>query len=297
MTNAGLAGRMAPSVVTSAGFAAALASASQVSLSAYVLDSGSGIVRALEACGDRGARVTVILERAPYTGGAASSDATARRNDRAAAELARHGVEVQVAGPEEIGLHMKAAVVDGTAYLDDRNWPNSGANTIVATSDPDDVAVVVAALAGRPSSDGRLATEKRAALALEANAISVGSGDRVDVETESFGYCAVSKALFERACAGARVRLLVTQREYVAGGRTERASLARLAAAGVSIRVAASDEKLCVAGDRGWAGSANATYDPAPTLDWGMALNDPAALRALGTTFERNWAAGRPVQP
>lgn len=287
---------MTPTIVPPAGFATALASASQISLSAYVLNSGSGIVRALEACGDRGARVSVRLEGAPYTGGA-SGHATAIRNLRAAAELERHGVEVHVAGPAEIGLHMKAALVDGTAYLDDRNWPSSGADTIVATSDPGDVAVVEAAFAGTPSSDGRLATEKRAALALEGRAISEGSGDRVDVETESFGYCAVSKALFERARAGARVRLLVTQREYASGGRTERASLARLAAAGVSIRVVASDEKLCVAGDRGWAGSANATYEPAPTLDWGMALCDPVALRIVGANFERNWSAGRPVRP
>ena len=39
-----------------------------------------------------------------------------------AAALQAHGVRVAWTTPEQ-PVHMKAAVVDRTAYLDDRNWP------------------------------------------------------------------------------------------------------------------------------------------------------------------------------
>jgi hypothetical protein len=154
--------------------------------------------------------------------------------------------------------------------------------------------MVRAALAGRGSSGERFATEKRAALRLEAGAIANGSGDRVAVESEAFGFSAVSKALRARALGGAHVRLLVSELEYRAGGTQERSALAQLAAAGVSVRVGRSDEKLCIAGDRGWVGSANATY-PEPMLDWGAATRSKPALAALRAAFERNWDAARPV--
>jgi phosphatidylserine/phosphatidylglycerophosphate/cardiolipin synthase-like enzyme len=277
------------------GLAAAISRASRVELSAYVLECGSAIVRALETAGDRGARVSVRLEGNPYAGSAPTDDLTTR-NRAAAAELASHGVAVKVTDAGDLPVHMKAALVDGTAYLDDRNWPSDGLDTIVASSDGDDAAVVASALGGTPASDGHLATEKRRALALEARTIERGSGDRVEVESESFGYSSVSKALYARARGGAAVRLLVAQREYAEGGRTELASLRRLAGAGVEIRVVANDEKLCLAGDRGWIGSANATFEEHPMLDWGMATRNAALLGGIGSAFDRNWALGVAVK-
>ena len=285
---------MSEGIATQATLVAALARASRAELSAYVLEPGSAVVRALEAAGDRGAHVRVRLEGNPYAGRAASDDLVAR-NRAVAAGLAAHGVVVRLTTADDLPTHLKAALVDGTAYLDDRNWPSDGLDTIVATSDSDDVAVVAAALDGTPGSDGHLATEKLGALAFEARAIERGSGDRVEVESESFGYSKVSHALFARARRGAHVRLLVSLREYSESGRTELASLRRLANAGVEIRVVANDEKLCLAGDRGWIGSANATFEENPMLDWGMATRDGALLRGARAAFERNWALGRRV--
>jgi hypothetical protein len=201
---------------------------------------------------------------------------------------------VTLAGAAAEPVHMKAVLVDGVAYLDDRNFPSSGHDTIVATSDATDVAVVRAALAGKPGSDRHLTTQKAEALQLEATAIRDGSGDRVDVESEGFGFSPVSKALRERALGGAQVRLLIAAEELRHAGSQERRAIAQLVDAGVSVRVGTTNEKLCVAGDRGWVGSANATF-PEPMLDWGMDVRSASVLDALGTAFARNWDEGRPV--
>ncbi len=285
---------MSEGIATQATLVAAIARASRAEVSAYVLGARSPIVRALESAADRGAQVSVRLEGAPY-GGGRSDDGMAARNRATAEALARHGVAVRLTAPDDASTHMKAAVVDGTAFLDDRNWPSDGSDTILTTDEPADVALVTTAFEGVPGSGGHLATEKSAALALEAAAIAGRSGDRVEVESETFGFSSVSKALYARARAGAHVRLLVSTREFAAGGRTERSALHRLAGAGVEIRLTANDEKLCVAGDRAWAGSANATFAPAPTLDWGMVTSNAATVRGIDAAFERNWRAGTAV--
>jgi hypothetical protein len=190
-------------------------------------------------------------------------------------------------------VHLKAAVIDGTAYLDDRNW-TAGGETIVADARPADVAVVRDAIGGRTVATATLATEKDAALLLESAAIGSGTGDRVDVESESFGASVVSASLRARAAAGAHVRLLVNGNvAFAAGSGRERAVLRSLAAQGVEIRTTPSAEKLCVAGDRGWVGSANPTFDRAPTTDWGLALSDAAMLAPLEAAFERTWRTAR----
>ena len=192
-------------------------------------------------------------------------------------------------------MHLKGSVVDGIAYLDDRNWASGDRDTIVALDDVGQVAVVASSLEGRPVTIGSLVTEKRAALDLEAQTIYEAAGDRVDVETESFGATVVSGALAFRAARGAHVRLLVSKAELDgAGGARERKVLAKLAAAGVAIEATLNTEKLCVAGDEAWLGSANATFSPAPSLDWGLRSDDRAIVAGAARAFERNWLTGRP---
>jgi hypothetical protein len=261
----------------------------RVEVGAYLLDGGAPIVRALEGAARRGAFVSVRLQGEVYRGAGAGE-----RTLEVARELRSAGVRVVVGGGTE-PLHLKAAVVDGVAFLDDRNFPWAG-DTVVRTRDAAAVGMVRAALEGRGASRGRFATEKRAALWLEARAIATGSGDAVAVESESFGFSTVAKALRARALGGAEVRLLVSALEYRAAGTQERSAVARLEAAGVSVRVGRSDEKLCVAGDRGWVGSANATF-PEPMLDWGAATRSKAVLTDLRAAFERNWDAAQPVAP
>jgi hypothetical protein len=269
---------------------AALAQARSVDLCAYTLAPRGAVAAALEAAGDRGADVHVTLEAF------ADRDRTyaLRREARAtAAALEAHGVHVRLGLPDGGMVHLKAAVIDGTAYLDDRNW-TAGGETIVADARPADVAVVRDAIGGRTVATATLATEKDAALLLESAAIGSGTGDRVDVESESFGASVVSASLRARAAAGAHVRLLVNGNvAFAAGSGRERAVLRSLAAQGVEIRTTPSAEKLCVAGDRGWVGSANPTFDRAPTTDWGLALSDAAMLAPLEAAFERTWRTAR----
>ena len=265
-----------------------IAEASRIALSAYTLEPRGEMVRALDAAADRGARVAVTLE-----GFAGRSDARDLR--RVALENARdlraHGVRVRL-GTGGAEVHLKAAVIDGTAFLDDRNWA-ARSETIVATTERGEVAAVLDAIAGRPHDAGCLATDKRSALGREAEAIRCG-GDHVDLESESFGPGIVATALRERAAGGALVRVLVNDRiASERRARGERALLRDLAQAGVEVRVSAASEKLCVAGDRGWVGSANATFAGEPMTDWGRTVDEPALLGTLAATFERNWNAAR----
>lgn len=250
----------------------------------------------------------------PGEGGAGEAAAA----NRAAVDALRaRGADAALAGAGGPPLHLKAVIADGTLYLDDRNWPGDGRDTILATSDPADLAAIRTALAaasaemdappsaGEPSAAGAasnageaLATVKGRALELEAETIAgvLGSpGDRVDCESESFGPGRVCAALRCRAEAGAHVRLLVAAREI---GAVEVRALRGLEAAGVEIRLGGRAEKLALAGARGWAGSANATSASPATLDWGYATGSPGLLAALRERFEEDWAAaGRSGEP
>jgi phosphatidylserine/phosphatidylglycerophosphate/cardiolipin synthase-like enzyme len=276
-----------------AAFLAALDGASTIALGSYSLRAEGTVARALGRAAARGATVFVALEGLPF--GPGGSSELARTNRRTAAELRAHGVRVRLAGAGDERLHLKASVVDGTAFFDDRNWPDGGNDTIVAVTDGAQAAAAAAAIAGRPSTSGALATEKEPALQLEADAIRLGGGNRVDMETESFGGCSVSKALRERAAGGAQTRLIVSVEAYRHGTPRERAELARLATEGVEIRLGRADQKLCVVGDRGWVGSANASYSPVPMLDWGLQTGDGGVLAGLAASFARDWAAARPL--
>lgn len=261
----------------------AIGRARSVALASYILRPGR-LLEALEAAAERGARVEVRLAAEPIEDG----DRLATENRRLARELAAHGARVTFAPPEHPS-HLKAAVVDGQAFLDDRNWPDDGHDLIVADADRDDVAVVRGAISGRARSDPHLWSRKSEALRGEAELI--GAAQRaVDCESESFGYGAVERALEAKAQAGIPVRLLVSERE--ARNAREAAVLRRLAEAGVAVRTARREEKLAVSGEQGWVGSANATAYPGFQLDWGMRTRLPAMVAALRARFEENWALG-----
>jgi hypothetical protein len=276
-------------------FVRALDGASSIVFGSYSLASHGSVARALERAGGRGAAVSVTLEGEPFPG--ADGDALSRANQSVARDLREHGVRVRLAGPADERFHLKAATVDGKAYLDDRNWPDDGGDTIVATSAPSGVAAVASALEGHPASNGALATEKAPALRLEADAIANASGERIDVETESFGGCAVTAALRARATAGTHVRLIISAVAYARSTPREHSEVAHLAAAGIAIRLGRSAEKLCIGGDRGWVGSANASYSPGPMFDWGLPTHDRAVLDGLARSFARDWQRARPLEP
>jgi hypothetical protein len=237
----------------------------------------------------------------PGPGGEAADAA----NQAAVDALRARGVDAAFVEPSGPPLHMKALIADGTLFLDDRNWPSDGRETILATDDPGAVAAVRSALAGEPpgtggaAGPGEFATVKRRALALEARTLAAGSGDppggaradRVECESESFGPGEVCDALRRRAEAGAHVRLLVASREL---GTPEVRALRGLLAAGVEVRLGERSEKIALAGGRAWVGSANATAAAPAMLDWGYATSAPDVVAALGVRFEEGWSVGRP---
>jgi hypothetical protein len=287
-------------LTTAAGFVQTLAAARNVALTAYTLRPGA-VLDALEAAARRGATVSVRLERDPLDDAAGTLH---RANAAAVAALRAVGATAEATGPGEPVLHLKAAVVDGVAFLDDRNWAGGGAERILRDTDADDVAAVVSAVAGGPGSDGHLATAKSGAQRLEADVIAGAGSAPLVVESESFGNGTIYDALLRRAKAHEPTRLIVAGREVAErGNRTERAHLAHLAALGVEVRVGNPrhgdlDEKLAVAEHDAWLGSANATYArgaDGAQRDWGLATRQPDIADALRAAFERNWSAARPL--
>ncbi len=272
---------------------AALARARRIDLAAYALE-GYRLLDALGAAAERGAEVRVSLEAAPYARDPARAAALRARNAGIAARLRAHGVGVRLATGAGTPLHLKAAVVDSAVFLDDRNWPVAGPDTIVRGTSPRDIAAARAAIAGGTSAAGALALRKDRALVLEAELIAEARGDRIDCESESFSASPVYRALLAAARRGKHVRLLVAARElHGAGGSRERVTLRTLRAAGAEIRTTCSDEKFCVTRDAAWVGSANATGGLPHTIDWGARMRRAADVTTLASRFETSWLAAR----
>jgi phosphatidylserine/phosphatidylglycerophosphate/cardiolipin synthase-like enzyme len=280
---------------------AAIRAARSVTLLSYTLAPGR-VLDALRQAAAAGARVRVRLEGYVY-----KDDGSIGSVNRAAiAALRKAGADASFVhatqDAKDAMLHAKAAVVDDALYLDDRNWPDDGADTILRDDFPCDAAMVRDAVRGREDEPNAFfAIAKRAALASEARLLaSAGRGDDVIVESESFGSGNRVYAQVDRlALAGAHVRLLVNARD-LHGASKEQAALARLRHDGVEVRVTDSDEKFAtVNGKRGWVGSANATvaFDHPDQLDWGVRTDTLEVLAHLGRTFNERWVTASRVVP
>lgn len=283
-------------IASGASFLRAIQTARSVELTASLLTRGKhGVVAALEAGAQRGARVRVRLEYDPYDPG--GSGGRERANAALVTELAAHDIDAALVKSEPAApLHLKAAIADGRLFLDDRNWLADGRDAIVTTRDSVDVNAVRAAMRGDRGEPAHVAVRKREALALEADTIARAAGAGIAAQSESFGRGVVARALWERACAGESVRLLVSSRDIQTEGETR--ILASLSAAGAQVRVenGGHNEKLCVAGDRAWLGSANATAGFPDTIDWGAQTRAASVVKTLRARFERNWQAARPYR-
>lgn len=282
-------------------FSSVCASAHRIDLSAYTLRTGA-VCAALIAAAERGARVRVRLEGDPLDDAAGTLHAA---NAESIAALEAAGADAAPTGPQDPVLHMKAAVVDGVAWLDDRNWSGEGPETVVRDSDADDVAAVSAGLARGYGRDAHLATTKGPAQYLEADIIARAGNAALALESESFGTGTIYDALLHRARAGLPTRLLVAGREALALGKSaenERRRLSHLQSLGVEVRTGDPrgrdfDEKIAVTTGAAWVGSTNATYargDAGRQRDWGMATRRPALVDGLSRAFERNWRDAAP---
>lgn len=243
--------------------------ARRVELGAYVLRDGA-MVRALDAAAALGADVAVTL---PRTG--VESRAVRAANRRTAGELRRAGVHVRFARRP---FHLKAAVIDGAAFLDDRNWASGGCSTVVTDEDPRDVAAVRAALRGGDAPESDLALRKDVALAREA-ALIAAAGDRpVVVASEAFSAGIVADVVAARARAGKPTTLVVNAETVDA---REARLLRALRRDGVTVRTSVAREKYVLAGDAAWVGSANATGGAGDQVEWGAVVRDPALVASL----------------
>ncbi|HEY9179495.1 MAG TPA: phospholipase D-like domain-containing protein, partial [Candidatus Baltobacteraceae bacterium] len=187
------------------------------------------------------------------------------------------------------------AVCDRVAYLDDCNW--NSADTVIRDDNPAHVrAIRRAVLGGGPARAGSLALRKDVALKGEAKVIAHAARE-ADVETETLGASVVSGALRRLAKAGVHCRLLVSQ--WCADDDLGRKRIASLEKDGVQVRAVKSGEKLAVAGNRAWAGSANATssFKKCNYIDWGLSTRDPRIVRDLHARFTEHWNEATPVEP
>lgn len=277
---------------TTSEVACAIERGQTVLFSAYVLRPGQ-LLDALEAAARRGAHVTVRLEGRPYAGSDENEAARlAAQNRDAVADLRAAGGDAAVVdacegdGPP---LHLKAAVCDGVAYVDDRNWPGDGADTILRDDFAGDVAAIDGALLHTPASPPKwFWTTKAQALAGETRLLyGAQHAHNVEVESESFGRDGAYGALKALAAAGVHCRLLVAQRDV---NPKSLQALEELERDGVQVRAGDFDEKMAIVdGARAWTGSANATYGYQDQLDWGVRTDSPHVVQALEAHFNAHW--------
>jgi hypothetical protein len=263
---------------------ARIAGAHDVALGAYVLGPGP-VWEALIGAAHRGARVDVVLPRAPWP----DPDGDRRRTNAAAARALRAaGAHVRLLGSDPYTtFHLKAAVCDGIAYLDDRNWTRSGRELVVADDDPPAVALVRAALRGQGGAIDGLATRKDDAQRLELDLIASAGTAPVTVETETIGAGPLTAALAQHAAAGAATTLIVSGAANAHAGHL----LAQLRQAGVTVRTGGTNQKLALVGERAWIGSANATFAGkayGKQLDWGTVTADVPLVSAVKTALARD---------
>jgi hypothetical protein len=253
---------------------AAMARAKEIAVEAYTLHGP--VLSAAESAASRGAHVVVRLAGQPAGD---RNGQLAHENEKLLAQLRTHGVEATL----QSGLHAKEVRVDGTLYLDGKNWQ------------ADDLV-----LRDAEAADGSIATTKFDALEMEGRLLRGASAvDRVLVESESFGCCnAVYAALAKLGASGAAPRLLVNEGD-LHGNVRERRALDRLANDGVRVRVCKDSEKLSAVGDRAWAGSANATVALREwkAIDWGVCTGKPDIAQAVRDRLESQWAAARDFAP
>jgi PLD-like domain len=271
-----------------------VAAARDLAFGAYFLPPGGAAAGALLEAAHRGAHVALTLQADPYR-----NPCGARWNAAVARDLRAAGVQVRLLPSDEAPFHLKAAVCDGVAYLDDRNWTKRGPEIVLADDDPHDVALVRDALTGRAGGDPSpaddppnargLATRKDEALRRELELVESAGARPVIVETERVATSPLTRALQRRALAGEPTTLIVGRARH--HSRTEAHALAELRRDGVDVRSGGANEKLALAGTTAWIGSVNATGVSgrnAGQLEWGTLTRDPAIVGAVRTSLERD---------
>lgn len=265
---------------------ARIGDARDVAFGSYVLPHGP-MRDALVGAAERGAHVAVTLQADPYR------NPDGKRDNREAARLlSAAGAAVTLLRSWRAPFHLKAAVCDGVAYLDDRNWTARGPEMVIADDDPTDVALVRDAVDdARAGADLTLATRKDEALRREVQLVEQAGDEPVVVETERVRSSALVEALRRHARTGAATTLIVGRTRHHSRG--ERSALRSLARDGVIVREGGTNEKLALVGDAAWIGSGNATGAwgrGAGQIEWGLVTRDAALVEAVRSALERDVA-------
>lgn len=273
----------------------ALKTAHDVTFSAYFLWGGR-VKTALEDAAKRGAVVHVRLEGFEGKQGALEID-----NRNVVQELKTYRIDARLVHQTKASrpaLHMKAAVCDGVAFLDDCNWRTSD-DTVIRDDSPVDVlAIKHAALHEPRERKATISLDKAGALSVERNLLGrAARGDRVDVETETISYHSdIYSSLKRLVTKGVHCRLLAN---YRLSDEKERRALELLAAAGVRVRTTRFTEKLAVENAaKAWIGSANATstHYNGDCIDWGLKTDDAQLVWTVQARFNAHWRLARPFR-
>jgi hypothetical protein len=247
-----------------------------ITIKAYTLSNR--LISEIEARAADGAQVSVTMEAAPS---GRHSGQIQRRNAHVAARLRSCGIEATL----ERHVHSKTIAVDGTVFFDGANWRS---RDVILRGDAGDAANVASLKSAALKDEGAMLESARTARLPGAI-----------VETETFDrFNVVSKALREMADQGLSPRLLVDARA-LKGDARESASLAKIVAEGVDVRVCSDTEKFALAGDSAWIGSANATsaFPGHDMTDWGVVTSDPQVVAAVRDRVETHWAHARAFAP
>ena len=266
-----------------------VASARDVAFGAYFLSPHSAAAGALLSAARGGAHVAVTLQADPYRNPYGAKD-----NAAVARELRAAGADVRLLPSAEAPFHLKAAVCDGVAYVDDRNWTKRGPEIVLRDDDPRDVARVRDALTGTgggESAEAGVATRKDDALRRELELVEHAGTDPVIVETERVATSPLTRALERRALAGEPTTMIVGRAKH--HSRTEAHAITEMRHDGVDVRAGGTNEKLALAGDTAWIGSVNATGVSgrnAGQLEWGTLTRDPTIVGVVRTSLQRDVA-------
>jgi len=189
--------------------------------------------------------------------------------------------------PNNEPLHAKLAIVDGTAYLDGRNWDSE--DVIVSETGAADLTAIGNAIALNPTDSPYLDTIKQDALSLETTFIDDASGTTIDYMTESFGAGNVANALIARAEAGATVHAIVLSEDT---SSTEDKTLTQMQQAGIDVELnpGSGSEKMAIIGSAAWFGSSNSTTGSPYQIDWGAVFTGSSVLSTLQSNFNATLA-------
>ena len=281
----------AVSFATPEAVVAAIGRAASVELSAYMLEPRGAMTRALEAAADRGADVRVTLEPFAERGRA---DGLRRLAGIETADLRAHGVTVRLGVPGGDTVHLKAAVVDGTAYLDDRIGRRATRRSSRSRPRRTSLRSTTRSAAARSRRSGwppkkiPPSRSKRRPFARERATASRCSRSRSARGRFPRRYVCARRPVRTFDCSSTGRSHSGPERS--ASGPCCTGSPPPASRFGRPVRRKSSASRANEAG----VGSANATFDAVPTTDWGLALRGGPMLGVVDTTFRSTWDAARP---